>query len=594
MPLDPLVCEFGFKLLPSREPFSYQATPPLKAQERDYLRNLVQRIVAVRPHIVLVEKNVSRLALEGLQKANISVARSVKYSSLQAIARTTQSDSLASIDRLVLEPRLGRCADVRIQTFDHPLIPAQRKTFMRFEGCRKELGCTLLLRGADVMTLRKVKQVADFMVFAIYHLKLEMFLWHDSWGVPPRECFLFGCSLAMLFFFLLALGLRPSSSHPSAEPPLVPKVELPLSDLTPFEYPNIVSSPGSLEAHETPGVTPTSPKQRHRSHDDRILSKRIYDALIPYVETTLSISTSVRFPPPHPVAKMSQLDLALHDLRHACDVEEAELILREENEINQFTSQPTSPAVEPVAMLSFSTLEDLRNPLTLEGDVEVSGAAKAGGGGADGGGHTHTSSDDSEVSLADSVSTVSTITQTAKPRPNRLLQVQKPTALPTLESMLHRPEEVARASALAQTEFEHRAQLWLWEWYLYQYRHTLQPIRMQGLRYLSARGVLEPDHRSCGVPHQEEIVFYQANDMTLGQWIGTSLSSVFPFRYLPLSNAFSHSSEQLSRPIQPCKPAPRRGAAGLSSSIMRRSATVRPGFRSPWRGSRTRRSPSGS
>jgi len=76
---------------------------------------------------------------------------------------------------------------VRVQTFDHELIPGRRKTLMRFEGCPPEFGCTIILRGGNMETLRKVKEIADFMVFVAYHLKLEMMLWYDEFNISPRE-----------------------------------------------------------------------------------------------------------------------------------------------------------------------------------------------------------------------------------------------------------------------------------------------------------------------------------------------------------------------------------------------------------------------
>src|ERR1700722_1862170 len=99
---------------------------PMIRQEKEYLGNLASRIAALRPHVVLVEKSVSRLALEALAQHNIAVARTVKPSAIQTISRMTQGDVLSSIDKLAAEPRLGYCARYRLQTFDHPLIPGKR------------------------------------------------------------------------------------------------------------------------------------------------------------------------------------------------------------------------------------------------------------------------------------------------------------------------------------------------------------------------------------------------------------------------------------------------------------------------------------
>lgn len=145
----------------------YVTLTPVMAQERDYLRGLVQRIASQRPHIVLASSPVSRLALEGLLAANIAVARSVKPTALEAVMRSTQAEDVSSMDRLALDPKLGRCTTLRLSTFDHELIPGRRKTLMRFEGCHKEFGCTLILRGGDLETLKKVKEVTDFMVYVV-------------------------------------------------------------------------------------------------------------------------------------------------------------------------------------------------------------------------------------------------------------------------------------------------------------------------------------------------------------------------------------------------------------------------------------------
>ena len=58
--------------------------------------------------------------------------------------------------------------------------------------------------------------------------------------------------------------------------------------------------------------------------------------------------------------------------------------------------------------------------------------------------------------------------------------------LPTLQSMLHKPEDVHRISALAQVEFEHAAQLKVFDWFVDAYQHNLEPKDKQGLIYLAA------------------------------------------------------------------------------------------------------------
>ena len=84
------------------------------------------------------------------------------------------------MDKLALDPHLGHCARFCLQTVDHHLITGRRKTYMWFEGCNNEMGCTILLRGGDIEVLRRVKKVTRFLAFIVRNLKLETHLWKDS------------------------------------------------------------------------------------------------------------------------------------------------------------------------------------------------------------------------------------------------------------------------------------------------------------------------------------------------------------------------------------------------------------------------------
>jgi hypothetical protein len=47
------------------------------------------------------------------------------------------------------------------------------RTYVMIEGCPKELGCTVVLRGASRSALKQVKRVLRFLINAAYNLKLE-------------------------------------------------------------------------------------------------------------------------------------------------------------------------------------------------------------------------------------------------------------------------------------------------------------------------------------------------------------------------------------------------------------------------------------
>src|SRR6266545_3676496 len=90
--VNPRVMLVTFPLEFSRIEGQYMHFGQIVRQEKEYLGNLASRIAALRPHVVLVEGSVSRLALDALAKHNIAVARGVKTSAIQTIARMTQGD----------------------------------------------------------------------------------------------------------------------------------------------------------------------------------------------------------------------------------------------------------------------------------------------------------------------------------------------------------------------------------------------------------------------------------------------------------------------------------------------------------------------
>jgi 1-phosphatidylinositol-3-phosphate 5-kinase len=281
-------------------------------QEKEYLGNLATRIAALRPHVVLVEKSVSRLALDALAKHNIAVARTVKPSAIHTVARMTQSDVFSSMDKLALEPRLGHCSRFRIQTYDHPLIPGRRKTYMRFEGCSRDMGCTIILRGEDIDTLRRIKKVTRFLTFSVRNLKLETHLWKDSVITLPS-------------FNSDAFSSSPSGRHLLGN--------LSVTSVTSLMFPSSLSTPRLTTP--TPGARPREITIDDGSDEDLPdedaeqirLSRRIDQALEPYTQTFISVSATLRFPPPHPVRRMKELD---NELLEAKRKWEDEVIRREE------------------------------------------------------------------------------------------------------------------------------------------------------------------------------------------------------------------------------------------------------------------------
>ena len=174
-----------FALEYARHQQHFMSLEPVIRQEREFLQNLVNRIAALRPQLLLVERNVSGLALEFLEQANIATAYNVKASVLEAVSRCCQTRIISSIDKLAIKPaQAGKCASFYLKTY---VNEGRKKTYMFLSGCAKELGCTIVLRGDNDATLAKMKRITEFMIYVVYNLKLETCLMRDEFASIPAN-----------------------------------------------------------------------------------------------------------------------------------------------------------------------------------------------------------------------------------------------------------------------------------------------------------------------------------------------------------------------------------------------------------------------
>jgi 1-phosphatidylinositol-3-phosphate 5-kinase len=181
----PRIVIVTFAIEYARHEAHFMSLEPVIAQEREYLANLVGRIAALRPHVLLVQKHVSGLAVKMLEKAGITVAYNIKESVLAAVARVTQTVMIKSIDKLGIDPsHLGHCDSFEVKTY---VSEGLRKTYIYLSGCDPDLGCTIVLRGGDTKTLRSIKRIAEFMCYVAYNLKLENYLMRDEFVSIPRK-----------------------------------------------------------------------------------------------------------------------------------------------------------------------------------------------------------------------------------------------------------------------------------------------------------------------------------------------------------------------------------------------------------------------
>ncbi|KAI4252217.1 MAG: hypothetical protein LQ352_004409 [Teloschistes flavicans] len=179
----PSILILTFPLEYARHEQHFMSLEPVIRQEREFLQNLVNRIAALQPNLLLVERNVSGLALEFLERANIATAYNVKPSVLEAVSRCAQTRIVSSMDKLAVKPpQAGKCSSFYLKTYVHN---GRRKTYMFLSGCAKELGCTIVLRGANESVLTRMKKITEFMVYVVYNLKLETCLMRDEFALIP-------------------------------------------------------------------------------------------------------------------------------------------------------------------------------------------------------------------------------------------------------------------------------------------------------------------------------------------------------------------------------------------------------------------------
>lgn len=259
----------------------FMSLEPVLSQEHEYTRILVARILQLRPNVLVVRDTVSRLALDMLEDAGILVVWNVKTSAIQAISRCCQADIISSIERIAFEPRLGRCAQLSVETYQHAQSTQCRKSLMRFQtsGHARSLGCSIILRGPKLETLGEIKRIMSVMAFSAHNLRLEEQLNRD-------------------------------------------------------EGAQLTEGPGeqSLRRESSRGGE-TSMDAQVGDQDE--LWKQIMAALEPFEEQTLSSSVGVAIPPPYQLLKMREAHKRLKLLQQDVPCEPAEVVLSSDGHVQE-------------------------------------------------------------------------------------------------------------------------------------------------------------------------------------------------------------------------------------------------------------------
>lgn len=150
-------------------------------QESSRFDTIIQRVAQLQPHIILSTGYASRSVIKRLDQMGVAVVSNVKMSVINRIARYTQA-SISTYETLRSTTRLGNCSKFEVKTYRHHNIA---KKYLFFLGTPKQLGCTIVLRGADMDVLAAVKAVVTFMVFVVFSLKLETSLLQDQFAFVP-------------------------------------------------------------------------------------------------------------------------------------------------------------------------------------------------------------------------------------------------------------------------------------------------------------------------------------------------------------------------------------------------------------------------
>ncbi|KAI5637490.1 phosphatidylinositol-4-phosphate 5-Kinase domain-containing protein [Phthorimaea operculella] len=153
---------------------------PVLLQEQEYLVRCAARIINLRPRVVLVKGTVARAVQDALRNEGVALAAGVREKALRRAARGTKAEIVTSIDARIGMPKLGMCRNFYVKNYSS-------KTLMVLEGCAEsQLGCCILLRGASLQELVRVKKVVKFMLLACYNWKLEKAFLGDIEALLPE------------------------------------------------------------------------------------------------------------------------------------------------------------------------------------------------------------------------------------------------------------------------------------------------------------------------------------------------------------------------------------------------------------------------
>ncbi|SCU90933.1 LAME_0E10572g1_1 [Lachancea meyersii CBS 8951] len=155
----------------------FMSIDSVMAQEREYLKKLVSRLTALNPDLILVGANVSGYALELLNDSGVAIQFNMKPQVIERVSKLTEASIAITVDKLATNIKLGSCGSFEIKTYRYGNIV---KSYTFLDDCKLSEGGTILLRGSNSVILRKIKDITEFMVYAVFSLKLESSFFSDN------------------------------------------------------------------------------------------------------------------------------------------------------------------------------------------------------------------------------------------------------------------------------------------------------------------------------------------------------------------------------------------------------------------------------
>lgn len=214
----------------------------LLEQEKSYMSILVDKITALKPDVIFVERTVSRHAQELLRARGVGIVLNVKFEILERISRHTGAALLTSVDHVdKSNPKevVGTCRSFLVKTI--PTVPEEEQpekvaaasilgmvvgtsagsrskteTYLYLDGCDPLNGCTVLLTGPSKAKLRVLKGLARSVLSMTYRLLLEAHVLSDldlhKPGLMPRETKAFSGVDSTTWYTTCTLRVREQSN----------------------------------------------------------------------------------------------------------------------------------------------------------------------------------------------------------------------------------------------------------------------------------------------------------------------------------------------------------------------------------------------